>query len=102
MLVNIEFSLTPLGVGLSLSKQIVRCEEIFTEEGVNMQIHAHGTNLEGEWDTIMRAIGRCHAVLHKDGVPRILSSIKIDSRVDRQQNMDERVRSIYSKMHKSA
>ena len=56
MNVIVDFCLVPLGVGVSVSKYIAECEKILTEAGLKTQMHAYGTNIEGEWDEVFSAI----------------------------------------------
>lgn len=98
MKVIADFSLIPLGVGISLSPYIAECEKILKESGLKIHLHAHGTNIEGEWDEVMTAIRQCHEVIHQRGVPRISSFVKIGTRVDRDQTMEDKVRSVEEKL----
>jgi uncharacterized protein (TIGR00106 family) len=93
-----EFTIIPIGVGLSLSKYVAVCEQILGESGLSYELHANGTNLEGEWDDVMRAIKTCHERLHEMGVPRIATQIKISTRTDREQKMAEKIASVRKKM----
>ncbi len=89
-----EFTIIPIGVSVSLSKYVAACERILQESGLRYELHANGTNVEGEWDDVMVAIKRCHETLHAMGVPRISTLVKIGTRTDREQCMDEKVRSV--------
>ena len=100
MNVIVEFCLIPLGVGVSLSDYIAACEEILQEEGLQVELHANGTNIEGEWDTVMRAIKKCHIRVHEMGAPRISTSLKVGTRTDRPQTSAEKVRSVEEKMRR--
>ena len=93
-----EFTIIPLGVGVSLSKYVAICEQILVETGLSYELHANGTNLEGEWDEVMAAIKTCHERLHDLGVPRIATQIKIGTRTDREQKMADKVASVREKM----
>lgn len=88
----------PLGVGVSVSKYIVACEKIFREAGLNPHIHAYGTNVEGDWDEVMAAIKCCHEQVHKMGVPRISTTIRLGTRIDRDQTIRDKVESVSSKL----
>jgi uncharacterized protein YqgV (UPF0045/DUF77 family) len=33
------------------------------------QLHANGTNIEGEWDEVFAAVRRCHEAVHAMGAP---------------------------------
>jgi uncharacterized protein (TIGR00106 family) len=89
----------PLGVGVSVSKEIALCEQIFAEAGLKTHLHAYGTNVEGEWDQVFGAVKRCHEALHSQGVPRISTSMKFGTRIDREQKMDDKVRSVAEKLN---
>jgi len=93
-----DFCIVPIGVGVSVSKYIVECEKIFTEAGLKTNLHAYGTNIEGEWDEVFAAIKRCHEKLHEMGVPRISSTLRFGTRTDRQQSMDDKIRSVQEKL----
>lgn len=94
-----DFSLVPIGVGTSLSKYIAACEQVLRETGLKIQLHAYGTNLEGEWDEVMAAIKRCHQVVHEMGAPRVSTNIRIGTRTDREQTMDDKIKSVREKLN---
>jgi uncharacterized protein (TIGR00106 family) len=98
MRVIADFCLIPMGVGVSVSSYVAHCERILTEAGLKTSLHAYGTNIEGEWDEVFAAVKRCHEVLHAEGVPRISSSLKFGTRVDREQHMEDKVRSVAEKL----
>jgi len=97
-----EFTVIPIGVGVSLSKYVAVCEQILEESGLSYELHANGTNLEGEWDQVIRAIKTCHEKLHEMGVPRISTIIKIGTRTDREQKMAEKVASVRAELEKES
>ena len=98
MKVIVDLCLVPIGVGVSVSKYVVACERVLMEAGLTPQLHAYGTNVEGEWDEVMAAIKRCHEVVHEMGAPRITTTIKLGTRVDRDQTMADKIRSVQSKL----
>jgi uncharacterized protein (TIGR00106 family) len=93
-----EFTVIPIGVGVSLSEYVAACERVLAKTGLNYELHANGTNLEGEWEDVMDAIKRCHETLHGMGVPRLSTIVMIGTRIDRDQNMDEKVVSVKAKL----
>ncbi len=101
MKVIADLCIVPLGVGISLSQYIAVCERILTQADLKTQLHAYGTNVEGEWDAVFAAVKRCHEVLHDMGVPRISSSIKVGTRTDREQTMADKVMSVQTKLSES-
>jgi uncharacterized protein (TIGR00106 family) len=98
MKVLVDISIVPLGVGLSLSPYIAECEKIFSTAGLKTALHAYGTNVEGEWDAVFGAIRACHEKLHAMGAPRISTNLRLGTRTDREQTMEEKVRSVTEKM----
>ena len=98
MKVIVDLCVVPLGIGVSLSPYVAACEKILSEAGLKTQLHANGTNIEGEWDAVFAAIKRCHEVIHQMGAPRITTTIKLGTRIDRDQTMEEKIRSVQTKL----
>jgi uncharacterized protein (TIGR00106 family) len=96
--VIVDLCLVPVGIGVSVSKEVAACERVFEEAGLKHTLHAYGTNIEGEWDDVFAAIKRCHEVVHGMGTPRISSTIKLGTRTDRDQTMADKVRSVERKL----
>lgn len=94
MKVIVDFCLIPLGTELSLSPYIAECQRILQEAGLEHALHAYGTNIEGEWETVMDAIKRCHNRVHEMGAPRITTTLKLGTRVDRDDTMAAKVQSV--------
>lgn len=94
MNVVVDVGVIPIGVGTSLSEYVAACQRIFREEGLEPRMHAYGTNLEGEWDVVFGAIRRCHEELHAMGAPRLATVIKVGTRVDRAQSLDDKIQSV--------
>jgi uncharacterized protein (TIGR00106 family) len=98
MKVIADLCVVPLGVGVSVSRYIAACENIFQEAGLKFHLHAYGTNIEGEWEAVFAAVKRCHEVIHGMGAPRITSTLRFGTRTDREQTMEEKVKSVEEKM----
>ncbi len=98
MQVIADFSVVPIGVGVSVSRYVAACHEVLSEAGLETRLHAYGTNVEGEWDEVFTAIRRCHEVIHGMGAPRISTVIKVGTRTDRDQTMLDKVESVEAKL----
>lgn len=92
-----DVCVVPIGVGVSVSRYVAACEEVFRDAGLSYRLHAYGTNVEGSWDDVVGAIRRCHEVVHGLGAPRISTTIRIGTRTDREQTMEQKVRSVEEK-----
>ena len=98
MKVVADVSLLPMGVGPSVSKYIAACERVLAEAGLRPSIHAEGTEVEGEWETVLDAVRRCHQEVHEMGVPRIDTVIKLNTRTDREESAARMIRSVREKL----
>jgi uncharacterized protein (TIGR00106 family) len=98
MQVIVDLCVVPIGVGLSVSKYIAECEKIIKNAGLKSMLHAYGTNIEGEWDDVFAAVKKCHERVHEMGAPRISSTLRIGTRTDREQTMDDKIKSVQLKI----
>jgi uncharacterized protein (TIGR00106 family) len=98
MKVIADFCLVPLGVGVSVSKYVAACEQVLSDAGLKTQLHAYGTNIEGEWDDVFQAVKACHEKIHEMGAPRITTTLKFGTRTDRKQSMADKVNSVNAKL----
>lgn len=98
MKVIADICIVPMGVGASVSKEVTVCERILRETGLPTKLHAYGTNIEGEWDDVFRAVERCHAVLHEMGVLRVTTNIRVGTRIDKAQTMDDKIRVVEERL----
>lgn len=94
MQVIVDLCVVPMGVGVSVSRYVARCEEILEEAGLSTSLHAYGTNIEGNYDEVFSAIRKCHEEIHSMGAPRITTTIKLGTRVDRSQTMQDKIDSV--------
>jgi uncharacterized protein (TIGR00106 family) len=98
MQVIMDLCIVPLGVGVSVSAYVAECHRILQTAGLKSQLHAYGTNIEGDWDTVMAAVKQCHLRVHEIGAPRITTTIKLGTRTDRDQTMADKMRSVQDKL----
>jgi uncharacterized protein (TIGR00106 family) len=98
MKVIADLCVVPVGVGVSVSRYVAACEKVLSEAGLEIKLHAYGTNVEGEWDEVFAAIKRCHEVVHELGAPRISSTLRFGTRTDRDQGMQDKIKSVEDKL----
>jgi uncharacterized protein (TIGR00106 family) len=94
MKVIVDLCVVPIGVGVNLTPYIAACERVLIQAGLHVQLHTNGTAIEGEWGSVFAAIRECHEVVHAMGTPRIYTTVKINTRTDRDQTMAEKVKSV--------
>jgi uncharacterized protein (TIGR00106 family) len=73
------FSITPLGVGESVSEQVADVVRMVRESGLANETNAMFTNVEGDWDAVMGLIRDCTMKV-AESAPRVSLVIKIDYR----------------------
>ena len=78
-----EIHVIPIGEGVSVREWVQRAHEVLQESGLDVQLHAYGTNVEGELAEIFDAVRLVHETLHAEGVVRLSTAIKIGTRTDK-------------------
>ena len=98
-----EVHVVPIGrEGASLGDTVVETLKVAEAEGVTYRIGPLGTTLEGDLDTLLRVARRMHEVCFRMGYPRVITSLRIDDRRDKDVSMDYRVESVAEKLAKQA
>lgn len=96
MSILLEFSMSPLDKGESVSKYVSRSLDIIDQSGVSYRLNPMGTVLEGEWDEVMAVVKQCYERMRQD-CNRISCAVKIDARegqTDRLSAKTEKLESI--------
>ncbi len=93
----VEFSVVPVGTGVSISPQIAKVLRIVAESGIQYKANPMGTVLEGDWDTIMALVKKCHDTVMKDS-ERALTTITIDDRKGKEARIDKKLESVEQKL----
>ncbi len=102
MQVIVDLCVVPLGVGVSVSEYVAACQRVIEASGLGYRMHAYGTNIEGPWDAVMAVVKACHERVHAMGAPRITTTLKLGTRTDREQRMDDKVASVETRLRASA
>jgi len=98
MYILMDIMISPSGVGTSISPYVAECQKIFEQAGLKHQMHAFGTNVEGEWDEVTGAVKQCHERMHEMGAVRVTSHMKLSTRGDRHQTLQDKVSAVREKM----
>jgi uncharacterized protein (TIGR00106 family) len=64
------------------------------QDRVDFRMRAMGTELEGSVEDILELVRELHTSSFEAGVPRVYTVLKLDERRDREQSLDEKVRSV--------
>lgn len=93
MKITADLCLIPVNQA-SVTPHIATCQRIFKRRRLLHHLHGYGTNLEGDWEQVMEAIKECHQEVHASGVVRIVSTIKVGTRTDREQSNADKIRNV--------
>ena len=101
----VDVMIVPSGVGPSHSKHIAGVvREFEANPALQVAVHSMGTNLEGEWDAVMGAVKAATLQLHATGIARVTTTLKIGTRVDRDDGYDMayKLQRIQAQMHEQS
>lgn len=82
-----EIQVIPIGSGVSVRNEVQRAHRIIQDSGLTVQLHAYGTNVEGELPQILQVVATIHETLHAEGVQRIATAIKLGTRTDKEPSL---------------
>ena len=95
----LEFSMTPLTKGESVSKYVARSLDIIEKSGLEYRLNPMGTVIEGEWDEVFGVVRKCLDRMRKD-CDRITTSIKVDYRKGKSGRITAKIESVEKKLEK--
>ena len=94
-----EISVVPIGTeNPSISHYVAECVAIVKEKGLPYELSSMGTNVEGELRDLLRVAEKMHEVPFKRGAQRVVTSIKIDDRRDKQLSMRGKKEAVEKKL----
>ena len=96
-----EVCIIPIHGATSLRREIAMAHSILKETGCHVELHSYGTNIEGDFDVIMNAIKTIHQTLHANGTMRLHTSMKISSRIDKEQTLQDKVDAVNAVLKES-
>ena len=116
MVVHAEISVIPIGSATiisnelrekeikptSMSKEIaVAFEAISQIKGIKVMLTSMGTQIESNnIQNVLKAVEVAHQAIKEIGVKRIISTIRIDERLDKAYTLEDKVKSVKEKLPK--
>ncbi|KAI6380247.1 hypothetical protein MCOR25_001676 [Pyricularia grisea] len=86
---------TKVGTGnVSVANEVAEVQKLLKASGLKYTMHSAGTTVEGNWDDVMRVIGQAHTVVHRGGVQRVQTSMRVGSRTDKKQTAEDKVKRV--------
>ena len=99
-MVLLEFSMSPLGLGESVSPYVARSLEIVEQSGLDYRLHAMGTIVEGEIDQVLAVVKQCFDAMAAD-CDRVSCTMKLDFRRGHSGRLEAKVKSVEEKLGRS-
>ena len=96
-MVLLEFSMSPMNKGESVSAYVARSLDIIDKSGLPYQLTPMGTIIEGEWDQVMAVVTACFEAMSSD-CERIGTHIKLDYRAGPGGRIKSKVASVEDKL----
>ena len=94
--------LTVIGLGRSDPSAGAYIAEIqrrlAAQDKVRYRLQAMGTELEGSTEDILAIVGELHRVPFELGLPRAYTVLKLDERTDKEQTLEDKVRSVEERL----
>ena len=94
MKVVADLCIVPMGVGPSVSPYVREIKTILETSGLDAEMHANGTNIEGELGEICALAEACEARLAELGVERVFFTMTFSSRRDKVQSMADKLAAV--------
>ncbi len=98
-MVLLEFSMTPLDKGESVSEYVARSLQIIDESGLPYRLNPMGTVIEGEWHEVFDVVGKCFERMRQD-CNRISVHIKVDYRKGKKGRIEGKIASVEKRLGK--
>lgn len=93
----LEFSMTPILKGESVSDYVAGSLEIIDKSGLDYRLNPMGTVVEGEWDEVFSVVKQCFEKMSAD-CDRISTVIKVDYRKNGVGRINSKIKSIEGRL----
>jgi uncharacterized protein (TIGR00106 family) len=98
----VEIAVLPVGTSApSVSRYVAGALKILQNEpDIKYELTAMGTIIEGEREHLLALASRMHMSAFQDGVKRVVTTIKIDERLDKPLTIAGKIKSVKEKLGK--
>ena len=89
----IDLTVLPLRGGRHISDEIAEVIKVIDASGLPYQLTPSGTCIEGEWETVMPLVQRCHTMVRSLS-SHVVTVIKIDDQVGKDNQLISNITAI--------
>jgi uncharacterized protein (TIGR00106 family) len=104
MTVHAEISIVPIAGGsdTSMSKEVAAAFDAIRKiKSLKANLTALGTQIEGkDLSSVLQAVKAAHQGAKSAGAKRVISTVRIDERLDKTQTLQDKVKSVRRKLEK--
>jgi uncharacterized protein (TIGR00106 family) len=94
-----EISVVPVGTNTaSISDYVAAAVKIIEESGLKYEFSSMATNLEGDVGSILEVFRKVHESAFEQGAVRVLTSLKIDDRRDKDLSIEGKKAAVKGKL----
>lgn len=93
----VAVAIAPFGVGDELASEVAEVVKIIRDSGLKNRTYSMFTEIEGEWDAVMKVVKDATFVLAEKGI-RTEVIMKMDIRPGYENMMDEKIKRMEEKM----
>ena len=91
----VEVSILPLGTGTpSMSRYVADVLKVLKKSTLKYELTAMGTIIEGDLDEVLTWVRKMHEVPFGEGAKRVVTTIEIDDRRDKELTIEGKVKSV--------
>ena len=95
----VAVAIAPFGVGDELSKEVAEVVKVIRDSGLQNKTYSMFTEIEGEWDEVMKVVKNATFVLAEKGI-RTEVIMKMDIRPGHNNMMTEKIDRLENQMQK--
>ena len=95
-----EISVVPIGTCTpSVSRYVAKAIGVLSQEkNIKYKLTGMGTILEGELTAVLEAVRKMHDSVFGDQIQRVVTTIRIDDRRDRESSVEHKIQSVMRKL----
>ena len=95
-----EISVVPIGTCTpSVSRYVAKAIRVLGhEKNIKYKLTGMGTILEGELTAVLEAVRKMHDSVFGDQIQRVVTTIRIDDRRDRESSVEHKIQSVVRKL----
>ena len=84
-----QLRLQTVGDEKSQTDVIAMALQVLAKRGLEYDVHAMGTDIEGELTTVLGAVAEIAKKLHGCGITRLETTLELETRTDKERSLDD-------------